>query len=162
MEASKPRCVAFILDSRRRRRPGVRPAMGQPTACTALPDPPRRGQWRSQTFQPVMSFHICDVKYMDFHNFYINFCIIYTSIQRICQKPVWSIDHTAINVAPPLVEAVEAPLQEHAAVAACGDPAYHCMCSMQIVDITPMKHHLTSITSIRVVQQKHHRSKVGA
>jgi hypothetical protein len=44
----------------------------------------------------------------------------------------------------------------------CGDPAYHCMCSMQVVDITPMKHHLTSITSIRVVQQKHRRSKVGA
>jgi hypothetical protein len=42
----------------------------------------------------------------------------------------------------------------------CGDPAYHCMCSMQVVDITPMKYHLTSITSIRVVQQKHHRSKV--
>jgi hypothetical protein len=41
------------------------------------------------------------------------------------------------------------------------DPAYHCMCSMQFVDVTPMKHHLTSITSIRVVQQKHHRSKVG-
>jgi hypothetical protein len=44
----------------------------------------------------------------------------------------------------------------------CGDPAYHCMCSMQVVDITPMKHRLTSITSIRVVQQKHRRSKVGA
>jgi hypothetical protein len=43
---------------------------------------------------------------------------------------------------------------------ACGDWAYHCMCSMQVVDITPMKHHLTSITSIRVVQQKHRRSKV--
>jgi hypothetical protein len=42
----------------------------------------------------------------------------------------------------------------------CGDPAYHCMCSMQVVDITPMKHHLTSITSIRVVQQKYRRSKV--
>jgi hypothetical protein len=42
----------------------------------------------------------------------------------------------------------------------CGDPAYHCMCSMQVVDITPMKHRLTSITSIRVVQQKHRRSKV--
>jgi hypothetical protein len=36
----------------------------------------------------------------------------------------------------------------------CGDPAYHC--------ITPMKHRLTSITSIKVVQQKHRRSKVGA
>jgi hypothetical protein len=44
----------------------------------------------------------------------------------------------------------------------CGDPAYHCMCSMQVVDITPIKHRLTSITSIRVVQQKHRRSKVGA
>jgi hypothetical protein len=44
----------------------------------------------------------------------------------------------------------------------CGDPAYHCMSSMQVVDITPMKYHLTSITSIRVVQQKHRRSKVGA
>jgi hypothetical protein len=42
----------------------------------------------------------------------------------------------------------------------CGDPAYHCMCTMQVVDITPMKHRLTSITSIRVVQQKHRRSKV--
>jgi hypothetical protein len=42
----------------------------------------------------------------------------------------------------------------------CGDPAYHCMCSMQVVDITPMKHRLTSITSIRVVQQKHRRSTV--
>jgi hypothetical protein len=42
----------------------------------------------------------------------------------------------------------------------CGDPAYHCMCSMQVIDITPMKHSLTSITSIRVVQQKHRRSKV--
>jgi hypothetical protein len=41
-----------------------------------------------------------------------------------------------------------------------GDPAYHCMCSMQVVDITPMKHRLTSITSIRVVQRKHRRSKV--
>jgi hypothetical protein len=41
----------------------------------------------------------------------------------------------------------------------CGDPAYHCMCSMQVVDITPMKHRLTSITSLRVVQQKHRRSK---
>jgi hypothetical protein len=41
----------------------------------------------------------------------------------------------------------------------CGDPAYHCMCSIQVVDITPMKHRLTSITSLRVVQQKHHRSK---
>jgi hypothetical protein len=37
-------------------------------------------------------------------------------------------------------------------VPTCGDPAYHCMCSMQVVDITPMKHRLTSITSIRVVQ----------
>jgi hypothetical protein len=45
-------------------------------------------------------------------------------------------------------------------VGRCGDPAYHCMCSMQVVDITPMKHCLTSITSIRVVQQIHHRSKV--
>jgi mannosylglycoprotein endo-beta-mannosidase len=45
---------------------------------------------------------------------------------------------------------------------ACGDPAYHCMCSMQVVDITPMKHYLTSITSIKVVQQKHLKSKVGA
>jgi hypothetical protein len=44
----------------------------------------------------------------------------------------------------------------------CGDPAYHCICSMQVVDITPIKHCLTSITSIRVVQQKHRRSKVGA
>jgi hypothetical protein len=44
----------------------------------------------------------------------------------------------------------------------CGDPAYHCMCSIQVVDITPMKHRLTSITSIRVVQQKYRRSKVGA
>jgi hypothetical protein len=44
----------------------------------------------------------------------------------------------------------------------CGDPAYHCMCSMQVVDITPMKHSLTSITLVRVVQQKHRRSKVGA
>jgi hypothetical protein len=43
-----------------------------------------------------------------------------------------------------------------------GDPAYHCICSMQLVNITPMKHHLISITSIRVVQQKHRRSKVGA
>jgi hypothetical protein len=42
----------------------------------------------------------------------------------------------------------------------CGDPAYHCMCSMQVVDITPMKHRLTSITSIRVVQQKHRRSTI--
>jgi hypothetical protein len=42
----------------------------------------------------------------------------------------------------------------------CGDPAYHCMCSMQVVDITLMKHRLTSITSIRVVQQKHRRSTV--
>jgi hypothetical protein len=42
----------------------------------------------------------------------------------------------------------------------CGDPAYHCMCSMQVVDITLMKHRLTSITSIRVVQQKHRRSMI--
>jgi hypothetical protein len=42
----------------------------------------------------------------------------------------------------------------------CGDPVYHCMCSMQVVDITLMKHRLTSITSIWVVQQKHRRSKV--
>jgi hypothetical protein len=42
----------------------------------------------------------------------------------------------------------------------CGDPAYHCMCSMQVVDITLMKHRLTSITSTRVVQQKHRRSTV--
>jgi hypothetical protein len=42
----------------------------------------------------------------------------------------------------------------------CGDPTYHCMCSMQVVDITPIKHRLTSITSIRVVQQKHRRSTV--
>jgi hypothetical protein len=42
----------------------------------------------------------------------------------------------------------------------CGDPAYHCMCTMQVVDITPMKHRLTSITSIRVVQQKHRRSTI--
>jgi hypothetical protein len=42
----------------------------------------------------------------------------------------------------------------------CGDPAYHCMCGMQVVDITLMKHRLTSITSIRVVQQKHRRSMV--
>jgi hypothetical protein len=47
-------------------------------------------------------------------------------------------------------------------VTVCGDLAYHCMCSMQVVNITPMKHRLTSITSIRVVQQKHRRSKVGA
>jgi hypothetical protein len=46
------------------------------------------------------------------------------------------------------------------AVETCGDPAYHCMCSMQVVDITPIKHRLTSITSIRVVQQKHRRSTV--
>jgi hypothetical protein len=37
-------------------------------------------------------------------------------------------------------------------VPSCGNPAYHCMCSMQVVDITPMKHYPTSITSIRVVQ----------
>jgi hypothetical protein len=43
----------------------------------------------------------------------------------------------------------------------CGDPAYHCMCSMQVIDIPPMKHRLTSITSIRVIQQKHRRSKVS-
>jgi hypothetical protein len=43
----------------------------------------------------------------------------------------------------------------------CGDPTYHCMCSMQVIDITPMKHHPTSITSIRVVQQKYRRSKVS-
>jgi hypothetical protein len=42
----------------------------------------------------------------------------------------------------------------------CGDPAYHCMCSMQVIDITLMKHRLTSITSIRVVQQRHRRSTV--
>jgi hypothetical protein len=42
----------------------------------------------------------------------------------------------------------------------CGDSAYHYMCNMQVVDITPMKHCPTSITSIRVVQQKHRRSKV--
>jgi hypothetical protein len=47
---------------------------------------------------------------------------------------------------------------EHLRLVVCGDPAYHCMCSMQVVDITPMKHRLTSITSIRVVQQKHRRS----
>jgi hypothetical protein len=34
----------------------------------------------------------------------------------------------------------------------CDDPGYHCMCSMQVVDITPIKHRLTSITSIRVVR----------
>jgi hypothetical protein len=34
------------------------------------------------------------------------------------------------------------------------------MCSMQVVDITLIKHRLTSITSIRVVQQKHRRSTV--
>jgi hypothetical protein len=37
---------------------------------------------------------------------------------------------------------------ENATPLAVGDPAYHCMCSMQVVDITPMKHRLTSITSI--------------
>jgi hypothetical protein len=31
---------------------------------------------------------------------------------------------------------------------------------MPVIDITIMKHHLSSITSIRVVQQKHHRSTV--
>jgi hypothetical protein len=46
------------------------------------------------------------------------------------------------------------------ALVVCGDPAYHCMCSMQVIDITPMKHHLTSITSIRMVQQKYRRSTV--
>jgi hypothetical protein len=45
-------------------------------------------------------------------------------------------------------------------VQTCGDPTYHCMCSMQVVDITLMKDRLTSITSIRVVQQKHRRSTV--
>jgi hypothetical protein len=29
--------------------------------------------------------------------------------------------------------------------------------SMQVIDITPMKHHFTSITPLRVVQQKHMR-----
>jgi hypothetical protein len=48
---------------------------------------------------------------------------------------------------------------QHSQNTSCGDPAYHCMCSMQVIDITPMKHHLTSITSLRVVQQKHRRSK---
>jgi hypothetical protein len=42
----------------------------------------------------------------------------------------------------------------------CGVLAYRCMCSMQVVDIIPMKHRLTSITSTRVVQQKHRRSKI--
>ena len=32
-------------------------------------------------------------------------------------------------------------------------------CSTQVVDITPMKHRSTSIKSLRVVQQKHRRSK---
>jgi hypothetical protein len=43
----------------------------------------------------------------------------------------------------------------------CGDLAYHCMCSIQFIDIIPIKHRPTSIKSIRVVQQKYHRSKVG-
>jgi hypothetical protein len=51
-------------------------------------------------------------------------------------------------------------LRSDAWVVYYGDPAYHYMCSMQVVDITPMKHRLTSITSLRVVQQKHRRSKV--
>jgi hypothetical protein len=34
--------------------------------------------------------------------FMLFFCMTYTSIQRICQKVVWSIDHTSLNVAPPL------------------------------------------------------------
>jgi hypothetical protein len=34
--------------------------------------------------------------------FVLFFCMTYTSIQRICQKAVWSIDHTALNVASPL------------------------------------------------------------
>jgi hypothetical protein len=42
----------------------------------------------------------------------------------------------------------------------CGEPAYYCMWSMQVVDVIPMKYHFSSITSIRVVQQKHHSSKV--
>lgn len=29
--------------------------------------------------------------------------MIYTCVQRICQKPVWSIDHTPLYVASPLV-----------------------------------------------------------
>jgi hypothetical protein len=50
-------------------------------------------------------------------------------------------------------------LWDQSLVVYCGDPAYHCMRSMQVVDITPMKHRLTSITSLGVVQQKHRRSK---
>jgi hypothetical protein len=40
-------------------------------------------QWRSQEFNPVLSFKICDIKYMCFYLFYIIFCIIYAYIQRI-------------------------------------------------------------------------------
>jgi hypothetical protein len=50
---------------------------------------------------------------------------------------------------------------EASLVCCYGDLAYHCMCSTQVVDITPMKHCSTSIKLIRVVQRKHHRSKVG-
>jgi hypothetical protein len=39
------------------------------------------------------------------------------------------------------------PIWARSSLMGCGDPAYHCMCSMQVVDITPMKHRLTSITS---------------
>jgi hypothetical protein len=64
---------------------------------------------------------------------------------------VWAQIHsiTELYREQPVVDQLERKIGKVKSV--CGDPAYHCMCSMQVVDITPMKHRLTSITSIRVV-----------
>ncbi|KAM0883505.1 hypothetical protein ACQ4PT_031607 [Festuca glaucescens] len=58
--------------------------------------------WRSQNLKSMLSFQICDVKYIYFILILNIFCKINTNIQRIWQKAVWSIDHSALNVAPPL------------------------------------------------------------
>jgi hypothetical protein len=49
----------------------------------------------------------CDVisnLWCQLHRFLHIFGMMYTCIQRFCQKPVWSVDHTALSVAPPLFE----------------------------------------------------------
>jgi hypothetical protein len=60
----------------------VRTTCVQARGSVCLDGAARRGggQWRSQALKPVMSFRLCDVKYMGFNIFSYFFCIIYTCV----------------------------------------------------------------------------------
>ena len=54
-------------------------------------------QWWCQDQKSVMSFQICDVKYMYFYQFYKNNYMISTCVHKISPKPMWSIYHTPLK-----------------------------------------------------------------